>query len=50
MTVCCATRGKHTQYYSNNDRPGARPAGPPYTDRSIGGLERRCDGDPKFGS
>ncbi|RDH13926.1 hypothetical protein M747DRAFT_212601, partial [Aspergillus niger ATCC 13496] len=34
----------------NNDPPGARPAGPPYTDRSIGRLGPRCCGDPKFRS
>ncbi|RDH26505.1 hypothetical protein BDQ94DRAFT_164422 [Aspergillus welwitschiae] len=34
----------------NNNRPGTRPAGPPYTDRSIGWLGRGCGSDPKFGS
>ncbi|CAK44758.1 hypothetical protein M747DRAFT_324998 [Aspergillus niger ATCC 13496] len=33
----------------NNNRPGARPAGPPYTDRSIGWLGRGCGSDPQFG-
>lgn len=32
----------------NKDRPGARPAGPLYTDWSIGRLEHRCCGDPKI--
>ncbi|OJZ80427.1 hypothetical protein ASPFODRAFT_147892, partial [Aspergillus luchuensis CBS 106.47] len=33
----------------NNDRPGARPAGPPYTDWSLSSLGRGCGSDPQFG-
>ncbi|OJZ80208.1 hypothetical protein ASPFODRAFT_53684 [Aspergillus luchuensis CBS 106.47] len=33
----------------NNDRPGARPACPPYTDWSISWLGRGCGSDPQFG-